>query len=469
MDNSKILCVDLDGTLVRTDTIYEILAYLFKNKIGIFFLVVLAIFRGRPYFKKKLFEAYPDIPLVLPFNKEFLEYLKNEKENGRKLVLVTAANQGVADKFAREIPLFDAAFGSDEKRNLKSHEKAAFLNSLYGKGEYDYAGNSSADYAVWESTHEAIVVNASICVTERAKKVASVSHIFDKQKSFAWSLLKAIRPHQFSKNLLVFLPFLTNHIYSLSLFTLSCLAFIAFSLITASVYLINDTLDAQLDRMHPKKQHRPIANGDLNIQKAFFCTLFFLITGFAIAYITLPFAFFLFLMAYFLITQAYNFLFKQHPVIDAFSLTILYTLRLLAGIAAINAFYSPWLIGFSLFFFLSLAFTKRDIELYNHIHKHPAQRKYLAEDKLFVQIISIVSGYMSILILALYTQSQIALSLYQYPYMLWAIILMLSYWLTRVFFLANRGEIDEDPVSFALRDKLSWFLVILSIFLMIWA
>ncbi len=270
--------------------------------------------------------------------------------------------------------------------------------------------------------------------------------------------LRAIRAHQFIKNLLLFTPLLAGHLHSLNAIVLACFAFIAFSATSASVYLSNDLIDLKTDRQHPTKRLRPLASGELPVKIAFIAIPCLLLAALIISLTTLNYRFILILVVYYLLTLAYSLLLKKKALFDVFTLAILYTLRVIAGIAAVGTLYSPWLLAFSFFFFLNLAFLKRDTELFQlqkNGHSVMFDKDYGKADATVIKIFGIASGFMSIVILALYINSAAVVRIYSNPQWLWGTTLIIFAWITHLWLTSSRGEMNQDPVLFAIRDSLS--------------
>jgi 4-hydroxybenzoate polyprenyltransferase/phosphoserine phosphatase len=460
------LCVDLDGTLILTDVLWEsILVLLGRNPLYALMLPVWLL-GGRSNLKRQVASRAPVDPRSLPYNQEFLRYLRQQVAEGRQLVLVTAADQALAEPVAEHAGVFSDVMASDGTRNLKGNQKRSALDERFGSRGYDYAGNSSADVAVWKGCHQAVVVNASVSVMRQAAAVSSVERAFPCVGRRGIIVpLKAIRVHQWVKNLLVFLPVMTSHrINEVAVMINAALALISFSLCASSVYVLNDLLDLNNDRLHPTKKLRPFACGDLSIPTGL-AMVVGLLAGCVACSAWLPRAFQLILGIYFSLTLAYSLSLKRRMLVDIFTLGGLYTLRVLAGSAATGIEASPWLLAFCLFFFLSLALVKRFTELLEM--KEESGRKivgrgYTASDLQAVGSLGTSSGFMCVLVLALYINSPQVLPLYRSPSVLWFLCPLIMYWISRVWLLAYRGTMHEDPVLFALRDGVSYLTTLLA-------
>lgn len=459
---TKIICVDLDASLIKSDTLYEMLSILLKRNLFAFFKMLwLFLLKGRTYGKHQLALCTDVSAMNLPVNKPLLDWLYAQKAAGDTLYLVTAADQVVADEMANQIPIFEAAFGSTGERNLKGDTKRDFLDSKFGVKNYHYVGDSSCDLSVFAHAEKAIVVSNNAKFIEEVKKVSAVTAIFSAPGNTLLIFLKAMRVHQYAKNALIFLPILlSHHLNNIPLILSTLLGFISFSLAASSAYLLNDLLDLQSDRLHPTKCKRPFASGELSLFTGSICAILCFSVSIIIAIIVLPIAFMYTLIGYFICTLAYSFLLKKRLLIDVFTLAILYTVRIIAGMTIIGRTgYSYWLLLFSFCFFLSLAFIKRYNELKrykNSACKQLPGRAYKISQRSEIKIFGLCSGFASILILALYVQSQASLKLYHRSEFLFFICPILLYWLLRAWLIATHENMDDDPVIFALKDRVTY-------------
>ncbi|EKD77213.1 MAG: UbiA prenyltransferase, partial [uncultured bacterium] len=332
MEN-KIICVDLDGSLVLTDTLHETAIAAFKKNIFIVFKIFYwLLVKGRVYCKKQLSGSIDVSTLHLPVNQPLLLWLKKQKEAGCKLYLVTAADQKIADTIAKQIPIFETAFGTNWDLNLSGISKRDFLDQQFGSRQYVYVGNGRCDLTVFAHAAEAVVVNNSPHFIEKVKKITPVSIVFKTSMNNFSTFLKALRIHQYAKNLLIFLPLLLGHeINNAPLILSTVLGFICFSLIASSAYLLNDVLDLPSDRLHPTKRFRPVASGELSISYALLGMAVNFMAGVVLALEWLPSVFCIALISYYIITVAYSFKLKKLLLVDVFALAILYTTRIVAG------------------------------------------------------------------------------------------------------------------------------------------
>lgn len=458
-EKNRNIVVDLDGTLVATDMLVEnIFLYLRLNPWGIFNLLVW-LFHGKAYLKKNLaVMATPDVE-NLPYNNELLTWLKLQKAGGAKLILATASNQIIANKIAKHVGIFDEVFGTADI-NLASKNKSKALNDLFGVKGYEYVGNSNADIAVWKTANVAHVVNPERGVLAEAKKIGNLGQVFDAQLPYFSTLLKSIRVHQWIKNILIFVPLITSHrVLELPLLVSGVIAFVAFGLCASSVYVLNDLFDLADDRRHPTKRFRPLAAGSFPILHALVLMVALFITAFALAFLCLPVEFIFVLALYYLLTLGYSLGLKRVVMLDVVVLAILYTIRVIAGAAATGLVVTFWILAFCIFIFLSLAFVKRYTELNDSRVKGQTKqalgRGYMPADFELLASLGGSAGYLSALVLALYINDVNTSALYQSPKWLWAACPLLLFWLSRVWLLAHRGQMHDDPIVFALRDGVS--------------
>lgn len=452
------LCVDLDGSLIRSDMLHESSIIFAKNKPWHVAALPGWLLRGKAYLKQRI-AAVADVDVqLLPYNDELLDWLKAERANGRKLILCTASDAKYAHAVAAHLNVFDEVMASDGETNLSSGNKAAALVARFGAKGFDYVGNSSADLAVWAQANRSIVVGSK-SLADRAAHVSTIGrHIAPAGPARAKIWMRALRLHQWLKNLLVFLPLLGAHRWLDSTAIVNTLlAFASFSLCASAVYLLNDLLDLESDRRHPRKKSRPFAAGTLSIPTGIFASAGLFITAFGIATL-LGQHFLLWLLAYAALTTTYSFFLKQFPLVDCLSLAGLYTLRIIAGGSAIDQPISFWLLAFSLFLFSSLAFIKRYAELLSVIKsgKNSAHgRGYIAEDLPLLQSIGLASGFSATLVMALYLNSAEVAQLYSHPQLLWLTMPVLLFWITWMWLKASRNQMHDDPVVFAIEDRAS--------------
>jgi 4-hydroxybenzoate polyprenyltransferase/phosphoserine phosphatase len=455
---ARPLVVDLDGTLILSDMLHETAVGAVKNSPQSFFAIPFWLAQGKARLKRELALRAGDRTATVPVNEELLELLKVEKASGRRLVLCTASDRSIAIRFAERFGIFDEVMASDGHDNLSGQSKAAALVERFGKGAFDYAGNSSADLPVWQVAHSAWVVNASNSVRKRARMLCAVEREVKARSAGVELLLKALRAHQWLKNLLLLVPLLAAHRLTDPVdWAKMALAFLAFSLCASAVYIANDILDLESDREHPRKRHRPFASGRLSIVQGVAMAPILLVCSTLVA-VNVSKSFAGWLSIYFLLTCAYSMGLKRAIVMDCIALAMLYTLRIVAGGAAVGQPLSFWLLAFSVFLFLSLAFVKRYAELEVQLLKGKRKahgRGYYTSDAPLVQGMGLASGYASSMVLALYLNSDAVSKLYKTPEAMWAAVPVLLFWVNWMWVKAHRGEMHDDPLVFAVKDRAS--------------
>jgi 4-hydroxybenzoate polyprenyltransferase/phosphoserine phosphatase len=453
------LCVDLDGTLVRSDTLVDSLASGARNwRVWRAFLTVL---RSRAAMKQQIAEIEPLDPASLPYNTELLEYLKAEKARGRKLVLATAADQKTADAVAAHLGLFDEILASDGVRNLKGEKKADALAALFGERGFVYAGNDRSDLLVWRRAHSAVIVNASRSVAASAAKTTGVERHFANTGSRLRAMFKALRAYQWVKNFLVLVPVATAHaLDDRSAWISAGWTFAAFCATASSIYIINDLSDLKADRVHHRKRKRPFASGALSVPTGLAMTFVLLAAG---AWCAVQSGSLVWVGLYGATSLSYSLFLKEFPLVDIFVLAGLYTLRLFAGGEATGHPVSLWLLGFSSFFFLSLALVKRASEMMTRTEGKAARRGYGATDVPILQLMGVASAFTAIVILALFVQEEAVSQHYASPVLLWLIVPLMLFWLCRIWLSTARGYMHDDPIVYAAKDWVSW-LVSLAVF-----
>jgi len=447
------LVVDLDGTLIYSDTLWESLLLFLKLHFRHAWRLPFWLLRGKAGFKQQIALYVQPDPATLPYDRTLLEAIAAEREAGRLIVLATGSQRALADSIAAHLKLFDHVLATEDV-NMNSSNKAGALVKLYGDKGFDYVGNAHVDIPVWHAAR------GPYSVTARPFKLPDGRHtrnMGSPRGNALRALFKAMRPRQWLKNLLVFVPMLAGHALTASALTQSLLAFAAFSLCASSAYLLNDALDAHDDRLHPIKRKRPIAAGSLPLSLAMAASPLLAVVALLLAWTAGPAALGM-LLIYFASTLAYSFTLKRIMMIDIVTLAMLYTLRIIGGGAATGIWPSFWLLTFSFFIFLSLALLKRYSELFNLKRagkERTRGRGYMVSDKAPIAMMGVNSGFMSVLVFILYFNSANVLVQYRHPDWLLGAVPLLVFWLGRLWILAFRGEIHEDPVLYVSKDKTS--------------
>ena len=462
-DRATVLVVDLDGTLAKTDVLVESVLRLLGRKPWLALPMLGWLLRGRAEFKRRVAERVEVDAARLPYHADVLRLAEEARAQGRRVVLATAAAERHAQAVASHLGLFDEVIATSGSVNLSGDRKAGELVRRFGERGFDYAGNAYADLRIWRVARQAILVNPAPGLKAGIRRGATLDQVLEDRRSFLASVVRQLRVHQWAKNLLVFLPAVAAHVIGDWQVLARCgLAFVAFSAVASAVYVINDLLDLQHDRQHPRKRLRPFAAGDLPLQMGIALAPALLVAGLALGFAVSP-LFALVLIAYLLTTIAYSLFLKGVAILDVMVLASLYTIRMLGGSAVIEQRPSFWLLAFSTFLFLSLAMVKRYIELRHVVAERQdsaAGRGYRAGDTEIVAAVGAAAGLMLVLVLALYIDSPKVAELYRIPEALWLVCLVLLYWIARVWLLAHRDEMHDDPVVFALKDPVSLALCV---------
>ena len=459
-ENKRPLFVDLDGSLVKTDTLWESIALLLRAKPIALLLLPLWVLKGKREFKRRIADIRRPDPSLLPYNEELLNYLKEESTK-RKLYLVSAADQRIVSSIADHLGIFEDAIGTNASRNLRSEIKLEAIKQIAGNAEFEYVGNENADIPIWKESAIVHITSSSSSYFKKIKKIVPAETRNYKIDLPMSDYFKAIRPHQWMKNVLVFAPFVLAHKpVTVSEVTTLLLAFICFSFCASSVYVFNDILDIEPDRKHPDKKHRPFAIASIPIRNGIFLAAGLMIVSLVLSTALMPEDFTIIMVGYLILTTLYTVHLKKLLLIDIICLSSFYTIRVLAGGQASEVEISLWFLAFSSCFFLSLSYAKRYIELINTTdsrNKSLNDRGYQAIDANIVLSSGIACGFLSVLVFFLYiANSEVVNELYKSPTYLWFVGPILTYWISRIWILAQRKEVHSDPVLFAVKDLNSW-------------
>lgn len=459
----QVLAVDLDGTLLRSDMLYETFLSACSRNLATPLIALGALVKGKAALKQRL-AAMAEIDVAtLPYNRAVLDTVKDWKTGGGHVALVTASSQPIADRIASHLGLFDEVHGSDGERNLKAQAKADFLAGRYGERGFAYVGDSAADLPVWQRASEAIVVGTNERLHRQAAGLAPQSARIEIPSTGAMALLRAMRPHQWLKNLLVFIPALAAHRFDMPTILASLQAFVAFCLVASASYIVNDLLDLSADRRHQTKQKRPFASGDASIGMGLILAAAALLSGLGMA-AALKLEFFALAGLYFILTLAYSLWLKRVAIVDICVLSGLYAMRMFGGAIMTGIAISVWLLAFSVFFFLSLAAVKRQAELIGGQNRGVTKitaRDYAPSDIPLVGNLVVASGMVSVLVIVLYASSAPVKLLYKSPEWLLGVAFVLLYWIARIAMVTHRGWMHDDPVVFAAKDRTSHLCILL--------
>ena len=478
------LCVDLDGTLVKSDTLVDSTLALARQHPHLLLQLPRWLAAGKAALKRQITSSVQLDVAHLPYNRELIQYLEQQHATGRPIYLATAADKGLAERVAEHLGIFAGVLASDGATNLAGKNKLEAFRARFGDN-FSYIGNASPDILLLTNCLQPMVANPSGSLTaglQRAK-VVPVRDFKDRTPAFkAW--LKAIRLHQWAKNILIFLPVLLAHEWDPGLLGGSLLAFFSFGLCASATYIVNDLLDLEADRKHVKKRRRPFASGDLSAISGVVVVGLFLLASLGLALLVpyavasvspdralvRPYRFLAWLAIYAVATSAYSFRLKRMVLVDVIVLSGLYTIRIIAGSGATGIPISPWLAAFSIFFFLSLAFVKRFAELEGLRLRGAAPangRGYLISDIEQLRSFGSASGYVSVFVLTLYISNLNTANLYAHTSRLWLLLPVLLLWISKLWLLASRGELDEDPVVYAITDKRSLLLGVLVVLIVL--
>lgn len=462
--DSVPLVADVDGTLLRTDLLLESVFRFIR--LAPFGLLNLPFWlkNGKAVLKARLAGRVELRPESLPFNQAVLDFLKREKQKGRPVYLASASDRRYIEALAEHLGFVDGVLSSDGRVNLAGSAKAERLVEAFGDAGFDYIGNERRDLQVWRHARKAILVDASDDLARRVREIHPDAEVLSQRRRGVTPYLRAVRPHQWLKNLLIFVPMLAAHRGETEAFAAASIAFVAFGLCASGVYVLNDLFDLAHDRDHPTKRTRPFASGEIPIVQGLALAPLLVAAGLALAS-TLSLRFITVMAIYLGLTSLYSVYLKRKMLLDVLTLSGLYTIRLVAGGVATSVVVSPWLFAFSLFLFLALAIVKRETELVGRLDKQDERapgRSYRPSDLIVLTALAAASGFNAVLVLALYMNSETVNELYQSPAYLWLICPLLMYWVGRLLMLSHRGHMDDDPVVFALTDRPSLLVGLLA-------
>ncbi len=471
--SDSVLVVDMDGTLLYSDTLHEAILGLVATRPADLLGMLGWLRQGKHEFKRQVADRHILSAAHLPYNEDVIALLQQARAEGRPTALVSAADHRQVAAVAAHLDLFDVVIGTGspeaEVGNLSGAAKSQILKKQFGEKNFDYIGDCAADLPVWQAARQALVVRPSSKLVRQAAAQGTQLIPVGVADGESWhTYLKALRPHQWSKNLLILLPVLASH--DISSLGAALVAMVAFSLIASCVYILNDLIDLPADRAHPRKKKRPFASGQLSAIRGLVLAAGLAIGALALSVLFTPSDFIGMLAFYLAATFAYSFWLKRKLLVDVITLAGLYTVRIFAGSAATGIDLSPWLLVFSMFIFFSLAAIKRQGELVDMARRGKTSslgRGYFTDDLPVIQVMGIASGQAAVLVFALYINSPTIQMLYSWPELMWLVCGVLFYWLSRLAMMTHRGFMDDDPIVFAARDRVSriCFLAILLIVL----
>jgi 4-hydroxybenzoate polyprenyltransferase/phosphoserine phosphatase len=450
------LIVDLDGTLTPTDTLVELLIKAVKHHPLILLQMPLWLLKGRAPFKQWIAgqaSAYFNAA-DLPYNEALLAYLRTQKAKGRMLVLATAADGSVAKSIAAHLGIFDRVLASDGSHNLKGDNKRIMIEQAIGP-PFAYAGDHAADLPIWKAAAGAVLVGVSPQVARIVSAHCPVEQTFPKPGAGVKTWLRALRMHQWVKNVLLFVPLLAAFsLLDVQKLATVGLAFLAFSLVASATYIVNDLLDLDSDRAHPRKRSRPFASVQITLVQGAAASLAMLAGGLALA-ARVSWPLLLTLLCYLALTSAYTWLLKRYVLIDVLTLSLLYTVRILAGAVTAGVSISSWLAAFSLFLFFSLALIKRCSELVCLSQAGGTLtrgRDYHVSDLPILWPLGIGAALCAVVVFGLFIHADETRMRYESPQLLWGAAVVMLYWLARLWIKTGRGEMHDDPLVYSLTD-----------------
>jgi 4-hydroxybenzoate polyprenyltransferase/phosphoserine phosphatase len=452
------LCVDLDGTLIRTDSLHEALMVALRAPLKLF-RAAARLFKGKAPFKAAIYDLARLDATHLPYNEKLIVYIREQKDSGREVYLVTAADRLIADAVSDHMGFFDGVICSDGLENVRGHNKASRLVERFGAKAFVYAGNDASDLKVWKEAAAGVLVDTPDGVTAQARKTVPIEAEFQHRISPLLPLVKAARPHQWAKNALVFLPvFASTQFTDWVAWERTAALFVSFCFAASAIYIVNDLVDLNADRRHPRKRTRPFASGRVSVKLGLAATATLGLLAAAVAW---PLNALPLVLGYAVLSTSYSFVLKEKALVDVFILASLYTVRIFAGGVVSGHMVTEWLVGFSIFMFLSLALAKRVAELQGtgaRAGGRLSRRAYADVDISILQTMGVASAFVAALVLSLYLQSQAAHSIYAQPIWLFAVAVAVLFWFARVWLKTARGEMHDDPVVWAVSDRPSQVL-----------
>lgn len=456
-DTAVPLVVDVDDTLLSTDLLVESFLALLASAPTDAFRALLRLRGGKADLKIAIADRIQFDWRTMPFDEDVLALIEQARRDGRPVYLASASDARLVQSLADHLGGIAGTFGTSGKTNLSGRHKAAALTEAFGERGFDYVGDTTVDRGVWAKARRAILARPKASLLQTVKAEHTDVEVVGRRKSQFAAYLKALRPHQWFKNVLVFLAPLAAHHLDAAALIAALAAFVAISLCASSAYLLNDLLDLPSDRRHPKKRNRPFARGALPLVHGIALSPILLVLGLLTAAAVNAWLFGV-VCVYVVSTLLYSLWLKRLPVVDIMVLGGLYTLRIFAGAVAVGVALSPWLLMFSLFLFLCLGVVKRYAELVDLSKRELSSvpgRGYSVEDLPVVIPFAVGAGFAAVMVVALYLNSDAVTALYERPQVMWLICPLLLYWVSRVIMITHRGQMHDDPVVFALTDRVS--------------
>jgi 4-hydroxybenzoate polyprenyltransferase/phosphoserine phosphatase len=455
------LVVDVDGTLLKGDLLHEAALQFVAHHPFQAWRLATWLGGGKAHLKSRLADHADPMVESIPLRAETLAAIARAKAGGSAVWLASASPSAWVERVAKRVDGIDGVLATDAHTNLAGPAKAAALVERFGAGGFDYIGDQRVDLPVWRAARHPLMVAHDPRLERAVTRQFPHVTVIARERRSARPYLRSLRMYQWAKNLLVFLPVVAGHrIFDAAVLIAAIVAFAVFSFAASSTYIVNDLLDLPGDRDHPRKRHRPFAAGEVAVGHGLILSAALMLAATAFAAL-LPWRFIVVLGCYVTLTLAYSLVLKRRMLIDVIVLSGLYAIRVLGGVVATGERQSPWLLMFSLFLFLSLAAVKRCSELVARREAGkpaPLGRGYRIEDLAVLFPLAAAAGYGAVLVVTLYLSSPEVTRLYAHPTRMWLICPLLLYWISRVLVISNRNELHDDPVIFALTDRVSWLV-----------
>ncbi|SPF75897.1 Decaprenyl-phosphate phosphoribosyltransferase [Aliiroseovarius pelagivivens] len=463
----KPLVLDVDGTFLRTDILFECFwSALGKDPIRAIKASFLNL-KKPARLKAELAQIATLRTDLLPVEPEVSELVAQAKADGREVILASASHQPLVEQLARDHDLSPRVFASDGQTNLKGERKASALVAAFGEQGFDYAGNAPVDRAIWSMADHAIVVGDDAS----ARQIEGRGQVITRVEG-GWQMadvMRSFRPHQWVKNVLLLLPMIAAHAFDVPTVLAAFLGIVAFSAAASSIYLVNDLLDLEADRLHATKKNRPFASGAVPIQIGMLCFVLLSIIALGVAAV-LSWAFLGVVAFYMALSLAYSLKLKRMRWIDIAVLASLYTLRVVAGAAATGIYVSGYLLVFIFPVFLALGCVKRltELTLATSDERLPG-RGYGRPDRPDLLNVAALGVVAALVAFFLYSFTEQAIGLYKTRWLIWVAEIPLAWWLIRMVSLGWHGKQDYDPIVFAMKDKRGIGLILMTLSIMFYA
>lgn len=457
--------VDLDNALTFTNIVAESFVVALVRAPLEALRSLGALLRGNGAFEERLSAVGAVDATLLPYNRTVVEATRRAAAEGRPVYLLSARGERYARAVAAHLDLLAGWISWNDGATRPGESRIDRLVRQFGHEGFDYIGDDRGRLAIWRSVPHSGDPSATGEIVQPLTPAEPESGDIKRPRAGLKTWLRLIRVHQYAKNGLVLVPVLTGHAFALDQLTAAFMALVSFCLVASSVYIVNDIVDLEADRAHPTKRRRPIASGEIPILHGLMAVPVLLAAGIGVAAaVSMPFL--LVLLGYLAVTTAYSFYLKRRLLIDVVALAGLYTLRVIAGSVATEVGMSEWLLGFSMFLFMSLALVKRYTELGTRESAglpDPKNRNYRIADMPMLGSLAAASGFSAVVVFGLYLSSDAVRDSYSRPYVLWLACPILMYWVGRLLIMAQRRDIHDDPIVFALKDRISVLaLIVLS-------